>query len=210
MSANLKRITLKELKPIIEYYQAQFPGWRIVRGDTLVREVPPVLQGVTFERLSYGVYRPIGHIRVLVAPEPFWGFDLPQHLNVKVRTVDRREHPRMRGQVVEAMRAEFQPPMDRPLVAEEVLDLFESKAVPTAAQAYSLAPLNAYLGHLERAKTWCERWKELIAKLGLPPGDSDQDRLAYINQLENWLQAGTAHVELEEVLERERRKWKLA
>ena len=72
MRKSLTRLTLKELRPIIGFYHSRFPGWRLLDKDTLIRETSPLVQGITFERLSYGVYRPIGYIRVLVAPEAVW------------------------------------------------------------------------------------------------------------------------------------------
>jgi len=204
------RLTLKELRPIIEFYHAKFPTWRLIRHDTLVREAPPVVQGITFDRLSYGVYRPTGHIRVLVAPDDDWVFELCQKLNVKVRQIDRRQHPQFRDRVVEAIHAEFLPKVDEPLVADEVLALYEAKAYPTPAAAYSLAPLNASLGHDDRAIYWCSRFTQLVNQLGNPWQDFDYERRAFLDQLEQWLKAGTAKQELAGVLEEQRHKWGLA
>jgi hypothetical protein len=210
MPEHSNRFTREEFWQVARFYQDHLPGWRICRDGTLVRETPPVLQGVTLDRLSDGVYRPTGYVRVLVAPRDSWSFELAQDLNIKLRTIDRREHERLRDQVVAAMRAEFVPAMDRPLVAEEVLDLYEERAYPIVMEAYSLAALNAYLGHSGRAIGWCARFGELLAEKSA----TQQARLAqqcqFITQLESWLRAGTAREELEEVLERERRKWKLA
>jgi len=209
MRKNLSRITLTELRPIMGFFHSQFPEWRVLRKDKLVREASPVLQGISFERLSYGAYRPVGHVRVLVAPRDHWAFELSQDLNVKLRTIDRRRHESVKEQVASAMRAEFVPSIDRPLIAEEVLDLYEADALPTTSEAYSLAPLNAYLGHFDRAKYWCGRFKELIGAQGRLPHELDAGRLAFLDQLETWIERGDAKEQLERVLQEERRKWGL-
>lgn len=204
------RISLTELRSILEFYNATLPHWRIVRKDTLIREAGPILQGITFERLSGGEYRPTGHVRVLVAPEDFWGFELCQHLNVKYRQINRRQHPEFRDRVANAIHAEFVPNVDRPLVAEEVLELYEREASPPRSpDAYSLAALNAYLGHRDRATHWCSRFTELVNAGGNPWQDFDYKRRTFLDQLEGWIQAGTAKNELEKVLQEERHKWGL-
>ncbi len=204
------RLTLQELRPIMEFFHANFSTWRVVRDDTLVREAGPVAQGITFERLSSGDYRPTGHIRVLVAPGDFWFLELPQNLS-KPRQINRRQHPEFRDRVVEGIRAEFVPRVDRPLIAEEVLELYEREAnPPRSPDAYSLAALNAYLRHDDRALHWCSRFTELVNKLGNPWQDFDYKRRAFLDQLEQWLKAGEAKQRLECVLQEERRKWGLA
>jgi hypothetical protein len=204
------RLTVTELRSIIEFYHAYFPAWKVIQRSTLVREDSPVVQGITFERLSGGEYRPTGHIHVLVVPTDYWFLELPQDLNIKLRQINRRQHPELRDRVVEAIRAEFVPSVDRPLVAEEVLELYEERAHPTAPEAYSLAALNAYLGHAERARYWCSRFTELVNNLGRPWQDFDYQRRAFLDQLEKWLDAGDARQQLEHVLQEERRKWGLA
>ena len=205
-----QRLTIQELRPIVEFYHANFPTWRVIRNDTLVREAGPVAQGITFERLSGGEYRPTGYIRVLVAPEDSWGFTLPQFLNVKVRQINRRQHPEFRDRVADAIRAEFVPSVDRPFVAEDVLEFYESRARPTSAEAYSLAPFNAYLGRDDRSLYWCSRFTQLVNEAGNPWQDYDYKRRVFLDQLEQWLKAREAKQQLERVLQKERRKWRLA
>ena len=53
----------------------------------------------------------------------------------------------MGDKVLKAIRQEIVPSVDGPLVAEEALELYEQPAnPPRSPDAYSLAPLNAYLG----------------------------------------------------------------
>lgn len=204
-----KRLTLKELQPIMEFYHAKFPAWRVIRNDTLVREANPVVQGITFDRLSYGVYRPTGYIRILVAPEDFWGFELPQYL-IKPREINRRQDREFRPRVIEAIRSQFVPSVDRPLVVKDVLNIYEHEALPPRSpDAYSLAALNAYLGHDDRALYWCAQFTELVNSHGLGWQDFDYKRRAFLDQLEQWLKAGEAKQQLERVLQEERRKWGL-
>jgi hypothetical protein len=205
---NQPRLTIQELGSIIEFYQAHFPSWNVIQKDILVREDGPVAQGIAFERLSGGEYRPTGHIHVLVAPADHWFLELSQRLS-KNRHINRRQHPEFRDRVVEAIRAEFVPSVDRPLVAEEVLKLYEEKAYPSDPEAYSLAALNACLGHDDRARYWCSRFTDLVNAIGRPWQDFDYKRRAFLDQLEKWIQAGDAKQQLERVLQEERRKWGL-
>jgi hypothetical protein len=202
-------LTIQELRPIVEYYHAHLPAWKVIRKDTLAREDGPVVQAIAFERLSGGAYRPTGHIRVLAAPEEVWAFEMPQYLDIKVRQISRRQHPELRDRVVETIRAEFVPNVDRTLVAEEVLKLYEEKAYPTDPEAYSLAALNAYLGHDDRALYWCSRFTDLVNAVGRPWADFDYKRRAFLDQLEKRLKSGDAMQQLERVLQEERRKWGL-
>jgi hypothetical protein len=203
-------LTLKELRPIVQYYHSHFPTWRVILDDSLVREAAPVIQGVTVERLSYGAYRMIGYVRVLVAPRDEWAFELPQELNHKLISIGRREHDALRERVVDAMRNEFEPAMDEPLNPEGVLQLYETRSLPTIPQAYSLAALNAYLERADRCVYWCERFQELLARFGRPPSETDILRQSYLSQLRQWLDKGTAREQLEQILLQERRKWGLA
>lgn len=205
-----RRLTLAELRPIVEFYNVTVPTWRVARKDTLIREAGPVLQGITFERLSGGEYRPTGHVRVLVAPRDFWAMELDQVLNVKVRQINPRQDREYRDRVVDAIRAEFVPNVDRPLVAEDVLSLLEREALPTSGEAYSLAALNAYLGHDERALYWCSRFAEMLKASGRELQPFDHKQQAFLASLEGWIRAGDAKQQLEEVLQEERRKWGIA
>lgn len=203
------RLTLKELQSIMEFYHSKFPSWRVVREDTLIRETGPVVQGITFDRLSYGVYRPTGHIRVLIAPEDSWGFELPQFL-IKPREIDRRQDREFRDRVVEAIREQFIPSVDDPLIPEEVLERYEQEAnPPRSSDAYSLAALNAYLGHDERALYWCSRFKDLVDASGRQLQDFDRKQQTFLDSLEGWIKTGDAKQQLEQVLQGERRKWGL-
>jgi hypothetical protein len=208
MSTKFRRITLKELEPVVQYYQSQLPGWTLIRRATLVRMNGPVLQGITFDRLSYGAYRPVGYIRILTAPEVRGGMELPQFLDAKM-SIRLGEHERVREKIVDAMRHEFAPNITRPLDPFEVLKLCERKAIPTSPEAYSLATLNAYLGKKERALYWCSRFNKLVDALKRPWGDEDKERRAYLDLLEKWISEGTEKQHLEEVMQREREKWSI-
>lgn len=202
-------LTAAELRSIVAYYQAQFPTWKVIQKDTLLREDGPVAQGITFERLSGGVYRPTGHVHVLVVPAEHWFLELSQRLS-KNQQLNRRQDREFRDRTVAAIRAEFVPNIDRPLLAEEVLELYERQAnPPRSPNAYSLAALNAYLGYDERALYWCSRFTELVNESADSWQDCDYKRRAFLDQLEKWLQAGDAKQQLERVLQEERRKWGL-
>ncbi len=198
---------MRKLEPIVQDYQTQLFGWDLVQKDTLIRVNGPILQGITFERLSSGVYRPMAYIRVLTVPQG--GGMLTQYLNVKVRSVKLAEHDRMRDRVVEAMRREFVPNVTHSLNPMRVLKLCEREAVPTGPQAYLLASLNAYLGRKTQALHWCSRYTELVDAHGRPWQDSENERHAFLDLLEQWINEGTEKQHLERVLQTEREKWKL-
>ncbi len=203
------RLTDSELCSIVEFYHAHFPTWKVIEKDTLVRESAPIVQGIAFERLSGGEYRPTGHIRVLVAPEDHWSLELSQRLN-KHSSISRRQDRDYRPQVLASIRAEFIPCVDRPLNAEEVLKHYESEAYPSSPEAYSLAALNAYLGHEKLALYWCSHFSELVEASTDPWQECDLQRRDFLDQLVTWIKAGTAKAELERVLQLERNKWGLA
>jgi hypothetical protein len=115
--------------------------------------------------------------------------------------------------VVEAIHREFVPKVDEPLFAEEVLKLYEREALPTDAEAHSLAPFNAYFSYKDRALYWCDKFKQLLddkTRQGLTLQDFDYKNLAFINELEKWIKSGNVQEQLERVLQEERRKWGLA
>ncbi len=210
MTQNARRLSLEELAQFLAFYQSKLSGWRVVRQSVLVREAAPVAQGIAFERLPDGVYRPVGHLRVLVAPELVWALEMPQYLDIKVRQIGRREHAELRDRVCEAMRIEFVPSITTPLRSDDALKLYEQAALPSAAEAYSLAAFNAYLGNNDQARKWCRRYTELSTRLVPQPQEAGDLRQAFLDQLELWLSKGEAQQQLERVLQEERRKWGLA
>lgn len=204
------RLTLHELDAIMRFYHGRFPDWKVIQRDLLVREDGPVVQGIAFERLSDGEYRPTGHIHVLIAPSSHWPLELSQWLNVRVRQIERRrDTPEVRESVIRAIHGEFVPQVGSPLCAEQVLSLYEARATPTSPEAYSLASLNAYFGHDERALHWCSRFTDLVNKSGISWQGCDLARRSLLDKLETWIQVGTARQELDRVLVDARRKWGL-
>ncbi len=210
VTQNARRLSLEELEPIVAFYQSKLSGWRVVRQSVLVREAAPIAQGIAFERLPDGAYRLVGHLRVLVAPEPVWALEMPQYLDIKVRQIGRLEHPELRDRACEAMCTEFVPAVRSPLRSDDALKLYEQAALPTAAEAYSLAAFNAYLGNNDQARTWCRRYTELSTRLDFQSQEAGDFRQAFLDQLELWLSKGEAPQQLERVLQEERRKWDLA
>lgn len=196
-----KRMTLRELEPFVAQYQAQFPGWKRTFPEAFGREAGPVAQEIWFERLSTGDYRPTSCIRIFPAPS---GRAFHQDLNVKVRQVRPREHEYKFPKVLEAIHKEIIPPVDEPLIPEDVLERFESMGPHNSPEAHDLAALNAYLGHDERAMYWCHRFPALVDKLGGEWMECDHGRHAFLQQLEKWIKNGEAKLRLEEVIQSER------
>jgi len=203
-------IKLKDLKRIVKDYQSFFPDWKILGGDTLVRENGPVLQGILLDRSANDIYRPTGFIRVLTVPKHPHVLELPQRLRYPNGAPDRRvrlkNHERERDEIVRELRRQIVPPIDRPLVVLEVLELYEREAIPTAAEAYSLATLRAYHGYEVEARRWCLRFRELLEKIKPYWDESVYAEVDFINSMEHWLDKGEAKQQLEQVIEAERRK----
>lgn len=145
----------------------------------------------------------MGFVRVLVAPG---GGGLDRVLP----SVKARAHAHQLPKMIEAMRREFVPSVDAPLVPEEVLELCEREAIPKSPEAYSLAALSAYLDHHDRALYWCHRFPELVDQLAHGWQKWDVEQGDFLKKLESWIQAGEAREQLEHVLQAERKKWGLS
>ncbi len=209
MSKRMKKMTLKELKPFVADYHKVFKDWSLVKPEILVRESGSVLQYIGFERLSWGNYRTSSGIYVMCVPDRDGAGFGPQWLNVKVQSIDPRAHTRLYDKVVEAMKSEFFPRVEEALTPEVVLDYLEEQAIPTIRQALSLATLNAYLGHDNRAIYWCERFSQLVEELGHGWQEWDIRRRSFLEQLAEWIRNGQAKERLEEILQAERKNWGL-
>lgn len=203
-----RRITVEELRPIVKDYHRAFFDWRFLEGELLARENGPVMQVIGFERLSTGSYRPVCGLHYLCIPNRDGQFG-HQFLNVKVRQVHPRAHESIRDNVIEAIHREIVPSVDAPLDPEQVLQMHESYEFIRSPDAYSLAALNAYLGHNERALYWCYRFSELVNESPNPWQDFDIKRQAFLEQVKTWIESGTAKRELERVMQEERHRWGL-
>lgn len=203
-----QRMTLKELRPVVEDYHRMFRDWKILEGELLGRECGPLLQYIGFERLSTGAYRPTCGVYYLCVPDRDGSLG-PQWLNVKVRQVHPREHESLRDKVVEAIHREIVPSVDARLDGKQVLRLHEEREILRSPDAHHLAALNAYLGYDQRALYWCSQFSILVEQLGLGWQDFDYKRRAFLDQLEKWIKSGNAKEQLDRVLQEERRKWGL-
>lgn len=205
MSPTTHRISVSQIKRIAHEYKERLPGWQQIRPGTLGRTAEAVAQCIGFERLSTGTYRPVGFLRVLAAPDTPGVMELPQHLNVKLRQITETQHEKLKEQVLDAMRREFVPSLDRPLDPASILERYEREAVPTSAEAYSLCALNAYYSRFERARFWRRSFAELVLCQGSSE-DWDRERQSFLDELEQWIQAGCANQRLPEVVKEEKRK----
>jgi hypothetical protein len=204
-----KPLTVKELEPFVQDYHHEFQGWQILERTLIVRECGPVMQGIGFQCLSTGRYRPICSIYYLCVPNRDAGFGV-QFLKHPVQDIDPRAHERLRDKVVEAIHREIIPSVDAPLDPEQVLELHESRQPIRSPDAYDLAALNAYLGHNERALYWCKRFPELVNEHGLGWQEFDHKRQAFLTDLKQWIEAGQAKEQLGRIVQEERRHWGLA
>lgn len=209
MTRQRKPLTLKELAPIVQDYHRAFPAWHILERTLIARESGPVMQGIGFQCLSTGSYRPISSIYYLCVPNRDGGYGV-QFLKHPVQDIDPRNHDRKRDEVIEAIHREVVPSVDTPLVPEQILAMHEAASPMRSPDACHVAFLNACLGHDERALHWCERFPELVNQHGLGWQDFDHKRQDFLETLKQWIQAGEARHQLEHVVQEERRRWGLA
>lgn len=199
-------MTLSELEPFVAQYQSQFPGWKRIAKEAFGRECGPVAHEIFFERLSDGAYRPASIIRIFVAPS---GSAFHQFLDVKAREATAREHEYMFPRILEAMHSDILPSVEEPLIPDDILRQFEKKERHTAPDAQSLAALNAYLGHEDRALYWCEQFPNFVEARGeYAWQDYDYERLAFLKQLEQWIKTGEVKARLDKVIQSERERLK--
>ncbi len=119
-------------------------------------------------------------------------------------------HTHLLPKMIESMRHQFIPNIEAPLDPNEVLELYEREAIPTGPEAYSLAALNAYLGHEERALHWCRRFPELVDELPYGWAEWDVERGDFLEKLHGWIKAGEVREQLDRVIQAERQKWGLS
>jgi hypothetical protein len=206
-------IKCKEIRQIVKDYQVYFPDWISVDNDSLVRASGPVLQGITFYRLSYAAYRPTGFIRVLTLPkacDPLL-MELSQELKLRNgadRIIGLQSHKNVISEVVAELRGQILPRMDEPLEPLKVLTIYSKLAMPTLAEAYSLVSLNAYFGYESEALKWIDRYKQLMHEQethGLI-SEWERDYEQFLETVTTWLKQGVARERLEMIVEEEKRK----
>lgn len=152
----MNKITLKDLKPIFLDYADWLEGWQPVGKDKLVRIDMPIAQGLWLDRLRIGEYRPTFYIRNLCVPRKSGGMELHQFLPIKVRSLSVSRHNAMWQELIRVAEKEVYPPLLERIDAHKVYMVYQKRAVPTPAEAVSLASLAAYycdLGAYERWKS---------------------------------------------------------
>lgn len=209
LKKRLAALTRQELIPIIQDYHRAFPNWRVLEGTLIAREAGPVMQGIGFQCLSGGSYRPICSVYYLCMPNRDGGFGV-QFLDHPVQDIKLRAHELKRAKVVEAIHREIVPSVDAPLDPEQILAMHEAQEPVRSPDAHHLAALNAYLGHEQRALYWCKRFPELVDEHGLGWQEFDHKRQAFLQDLKRWIQAGEAKEQLNRIVQAERHQWGLA
>jgi hypothetical protein len=199
---------VRELEPFVQDYHRAFPRWHVLERTLIARACGPVMQGIGFQCLSTGRYRPICSVYYLCVPNREAGFGV-QFLKHPLQEIDPRAHARLRDRVVEGIHREIVPSVDAPLEPERVLALHEAQEVLRSPDAHHLAVLNAYLGHNERAMYWCDRFRVLVNQHGVGWQDFDHKRQAFLDDLKKWIQTGEARQQLDRVVQEERQHWGL-
>ncbi len=191
--SSIKRLTKKQLVGYLQDYRDAFPDWDVLHGVMLSRSSGPVTQHVSFEALRSGGYRPL-HTLSVVGP-PGAGQMLAEHLDVHNRQVRPRDHERMRPRVIQAIKGQFLPTADGPLVPAEVLERCEGRTVAegiTNAQVFTaLAALNVHVGHIDKGLAWCEGSDALLENWGGRLADWQVQLASFNPQFREAIQAGT-------------------
>jgi len=199
-----KRLSLRELAPIIADYQRVFPHWQKVGKDTLCRVEDPIAQCLWLDRLRTGEYRPTFSLQILTAPSATGSAELCQLLPSRVRSLTPAAHKRLFEEVIAAIKHDIFPPVDKALDPYEIFTQYEKIAVPKGYEAYTLATLAAYLGQHEKCVFWKQRFEALLAQLGGPRYEHDQRAQSFLEQLVAWLSSGCTKDQLDAVVKQEK------
>jgi len=203
-------IKMKEIYRIAQFYLQAFPGWRIVEKHCIVRESGPVLQGIALDRVSFAdEFRVVAFFRVMIVPCDFFGYELPEHLRGHRggdRMVHLRDYERRRDEIVSEIRRQITPRVDLALDPLEVLSMYEAADAPTLGKAEAIAALHAYFGHDRKARKWCKVFRKEAAKTRAALGDQRYLSTDYVDSLERWLDNGETQVQLDRILQGERKK----
>ncbi|MEK7467366.1 MAG: hypothetical protein AAB074_08130 [Planctomycetota bacterium] len=199
-----KSISAKRMRTIRSDYLELFPGWKAIGSSGMARLERPSLRLITFETLSFGAYRPTCCIQVLIAPQEVLGqAELLQTLKTSKGapglSVPDRRHEAELPLIAARIKAEFVPSPLQAADATAITRIYESSATPTAAEALSLAALNAYMGNSLKANSWLAKFERVAGERaadGLPevPG-----RILFSRALREAIKAGSSSSFLESV-----------
>jgi hypothetical protein len=204
MTPNSK-ITKSDLRQFVADYHRMLAQWQQTRDGTIARADGPMMQGIGFECLRGGAYRPMNYVCTLVTPEQGIGF-LEQFLQKWPRELLPRQHAEYHVRLFENMKHEFQPSILGNFDAWEMLERWEKSAVTKGHQAYGLATLNAYFSRDDRARYWCAQFPKLVEAVAYPWQPWDLQRKAFLDTLIDWLDAGDAKPRLQQILKERRKK----
>jgi hypothetical protein len=202
------KLTSKEIEQIVDDYHAALRDWQKVGGDTLVRTEELIGQSIWFDRLRTGAYRPTMRVHVFVAPDEGGGtVVLPQFLGIKTKEVSVKAHLRQFPAVMDALKNEVVPSIEKALNAEKVTTLLRSRAAGRPVGAYALACLFGAMERAEDARQWMIEYQKAFESLGLPEQPSDNARFKFLARLERWLNNGTSRCELAKIAKSEKMKF---
>lgn len=212
-----KRITLPQIRKIVKEYLPDFPSWRKLGKDGIYRARGPFVQAVIFERLSFGVYRPLAFLHSMLRQFDEWGaqFHVPiLHASGAGYSLSLSEHydveDRYRPKMLEALRRQLRPSPEVPLELVSVynscvqlsnhLDLRGLCSGPTPNEAIALAAIAAYLDREREAAEWIATYQQQV-KCFHRDKDWEKADAEYIEQLERWMRDGVARENLDKVVQ---------
>lgn len=148
-----RQISKAEGRRISEDYLRDLPGWNRLDIDTLYRKSMPFAHILCFERLSYGVYRPMPFIDVLIDPrDEFAASFCLNYLPYPHQTCSLLAHERKRSEMLEAMKRFVLPSVSSPLDSRQVYQFARREAERTMRDGkrprklYSIALVEAWFG----------------------------------------------------------------
>jgi hypothetical protein len=141
---------------IVSDYQFMLPGWLRLHREVLGREAFPIRQTIWFQPLRTGAYRPMHGVETLPLGEARPGM-LPQLLSARQGQLSLSKHESRKAEVLQAMKDQFRPAIDKPLDIDEVLVLCEAQSRGVFNDLAMLAILYAWRGRREDALACCRR-----------------------------------------------------
>lgn len=200
------KITLSQIKAIVEQYHSEFPTWTVVGRDMLVRTEGWLAQVIWFDRLRTGRYRPTCSVSVLCARTGGGGIDvLTQFLGWRCDTATLQEHREyLFPLMVDSIKKDVFPSVLEPIDPIVVAEACASKAPNHVTTCYALASLYGALGRMEESRYWIRHYHQCFDALGIAPSGVDKQRYDFLHEIQNVLTTDEAPGFFAEVADHER------
>jgi hypothetical protein len=139
-----RRLKLSDLEPILNEYRDWLSSWKQVGKDRLVRHNGAFLQGLWFDRLSTGHFRPTLYTKALTIPESK-GILTFQHIAIAV-------HPSNRSDSLNNLKrhsSQYSPDPAKPFTEKRFYSEINSLQLKNPAQIAAAASISAYFSDIQ-------------------------------------------------------------